>query len=92
MAVICAASCNYLVNNSLTFRARRLRGRSLSLGLLKFLLVSSLGMAANVGVSTVVFERLHGGPIALLALLAGITVDFVWKYAASSRFVWNVPY
>jgi len=25
----------------------------------------------------------------LLALLAGIAVDFVWKYAASSRFVWN---
>jgi dolichol-phosphate mannosyltransferase len=92
VAVICAASCNYLINNSLTFRARRLRGRSLSLGLLKFLLVSSLGMAANVGVSTVVFEQLHGGPIALVALLAGITVDFVWKYAASSRFVWNVPY
>jgi dolichol-phosphate mannosyltransferase len=49
-------------------------------------------MAANVGISTVVFASLKGGPIALLALLAGILVDFVWKYAASSRFVWNVPY
>jgi alkylation response protein AidB-like acyl-CoA dehydrogenase len=28
---------------------------------------------------------------ALLALLAGITVDFVWKYAATTRFVWNTP-
>jgi dolichol-phosphate mannosyltransferase len=49
-------------------------------------------MAANVGVSTVVFARLHDGPLAILALMAGILVDFVWKYAASSRFVWNVPY
>lgn len=92
VAVIVAASSNYLINNSLTFRAKRLKGFSLSAGLLKFLLVSSLGMAANVGISTVVFASLKGGPIALLALLAGILVDFVWKYAASSRFVWNVPY
>lgn len=92
VAVIIAASSNYLINNSLTFRAKRLQGFALSAGLLKFLLVSSLGMAANVGISTVVFSSLQGGPIALLALLAGILVDFVWKYAASSRFVWNVPY
>jgi len=92
VAVIIAASSNYLINNSLTFRAKRLQGFGLSAGLLKFLLVSSLGMAANVGISTVVFSSLQGGPIALVALLAGILVDFVWKYAASSRFVWNVPY
>ena len=92
VAVVLAASSNYLINNSLTFRARRLRGAAIPAGLIKFLLVSSLGMAANVGVSTVVFASLRGGPIALLALLAGILVDFVWKYAASSRFVWNVPY
>lgn len=92
VAVITAACSNYLINNSLTFRSRRLRGRSLVIGLLKFLLVSSLGMAANVGVSTVVFASLQGGPIAMIAVASGILVDFIWKYAASSRFVWNVPY
>ena len=92
VAVITAACSNYLINNSLTFRSRRLRGRSLFIGLLKFLLVSSLGMAANVGVSTVVFASLQGGPIAMIAVASGILVDFIWKYAASSRFVWNVPY
>ena len=49
-------------------------------------------MAANVGVSTVVFASLQGGPIAVIAVASGILVDFIWKYAASSRFVWNVPY
>ncbi|QEY33531.1 glycosyltransferase family 2 protein [Synechococcus sp. RSCCF101] len=88
-AVIAAASSNYLINNALTFRRLRLKGRGLLIGLLKFLLVSSLGMIANISVASVVFERFSGA--ALLALLAGITVDFVWKYAASSRFVWHQP-
>ena len=92
VAVITAACSNYLINNALTFRSRRLRGRSLGIGLIKFLVVSSLGMAANVGVSTVVFASLEGGPIAAVAVASGILVDFIWKYAASSRFVWNVPY
>ena len=26
-----------------------------------------------------------------IAVASGILVDFIWKYAASSRFVWNVP-
>jgi dolichol-phosphate mannosyltransferase len=56
-------------------------------GLVRFLLVTSLGMVANVGVSSAFFRQVSNQP--LLALLAGIAVDFVWKYAASSRFVWN---
>jgi len=44
---------------------------------------------ANVGVSSAFFRQVSPQP--LLALLAGIAVDFVWKYAASSRFVWNTP-
>jgi dolichol-phosphate mannosyltransferase len=89
VAVVTAASSNYLINNLLTFRFRRLRGWPLLLGLLKFLLVTSFGMVANVGVSSIFFHRVSND--ALLALLAGIAVDFVWKYAASSRFVWNTP-
>jgi dolichol-phosphate mannosyltransferase len=46
-------------------------------------------MAANVGVSSAFYRQVTPQP--LLALLAGIAVDFVWKYAASSRFVWNTP-
>jgi dolichol-phosphate mannosyltransferase len=89
IAVVSAASSNYLINNVLTFRALQLRGTSLLLGLLRFLLVASIGMLANVGVSSALYHRMNSRP--LLALLAGIAVDFVWKYAASSRFVWNSP-
>ena len=92
VAVVVAASSNYLVNNILTFRARRLRGTALLIGLIKFLVVCSLGLVANIGVSTAVYTNMREGSLGIVAVFAGILVDFIWKYAASSRLVWNVPY
>jgi dolichol-phosphate mannosyltransferase len=88
-AVVSAATTNFLINNILTFRNQQLRGFPLLVGLLRFLLVTSMGMFANVGVSSALYHRSSGQPI--LAMFAGIAVDFVWKYAASSKFVWNSP-
>jgi dolichol-phosphate mannosyltransferase len=89
LAVIIAASTNFLINNVLTFRTQQLKGLKLLLGLIRFLLVTSMGMVANVGVSSTLYHQASGQP--LLAMFAGIAVDFVWKYAASSKFVWNTP-
>jgi dolichol-phosphate mannosyltransferase len=89
LAVVCAATTNFLINNVLTFRTQQLKGLNLLVGLIRFLMVTSLGMVANVGVSSAFYHRISHQP--LLALLAGIAVDFVWKYAASSKFVWNTP-
>ncbi|KEF43241.1 MAG: glycosyl transferase [Cyanobium sp. CACIAM 14] len=89
LAVVSAGCSNYLINNVLTFRSQQLSGLPLLLGLIRFLLVTSLGMVANVGVSSAFYRQVTPQP--LLALFAGIAVDFVWKYAASSRFVWNTP-
>jgi dolichol-phosphate mannosyltransferase len=88
-AVICSASTNFLVNNSLTFRIQQLRGIHLLIGLVQFLLVTSMGMIANIGVSSALYHQ--GSHQQFIALFAGIAVDFVWKYAASSKFVWNTP-
>jgi dolichol-phosphate mannosyltransferase len=88
-AVIGAATTNFLINNVLTFRTQQLNGFRLLVGLVRFLLVTSMGMVANVGVSTALYHRSTQQP--LLAMFAGIAVDFVWKYAASSKFVWNTP-
>ena len=52
IAVVLAATSNYLVNNWLTFRVNRLRNKALFVGLLKFLLVSSLPIIANVGLAS----------------------------------------
>lgn len=88
-AVLAAATTNFLINNLLTFRFQQLRGYRLWLGLLRFLLVTSMGMVANVGVSSALYNQTHHGT--MVALLAGIAVDFVWKYAAASKFVWHIP-
>ena len=87
-AVIIAASSNYLVNNTLTFRSNRLKHKALIIGLLKFLIVSSLPIVANVGLATSFFT--YVSPNTLLSQLAGIIVVFIWNYAASSKLVWNL--
>ena len=89
VGVVAAATSNYLINNALTFRSQRLNGRLLIKGLLKFLLVASLPVLANVGLATSFYRLVASDPF--LAQLAGIIVVFVWNYAASSRFVWNTP-
>ena len=89
LAVVAAATSNYLINNALTFRFQRLRGLALLQGLLKFLLVASLPVLANVGLASAYYSFVARD--ALWAQLAGIVVVFVWNYAASSRLVWNTP-
>lgn len=89
VAVISAASSNYLINNALTFRFQRLKGLALLRGLLKYLLVASLPVLANVGLASAFYSFIARDT--LWAQLAGILVVFVWNYAASSRFVWNTP-
>ncbi|MFO7629682.1 MAG: glycosyltransferase family 2 protein [Prochlorococcaceae cyanobacterium] len=89
LAVVGAASSNYLINNALTFRFARQRGLGLLAGLLKFLLVASLPVLANVGLASAFYSFVSRDT--LWAQLAGILVVFVWNYAASSRFVWNTP-
>ena len=89
VAVVAAASSNYLINNALTFRFQLLTGLALLRGLVKFLLVASLPVLANVGLASAYYSLV--APNTLWAQLAGILVVFVWNYAASSRFVWNTP-
>ena len=89
LSVIVAASSNYLINNALTFRFQRLKGIKLLRGLVKFLIVASLPIIANVGLASAFYKIVESNVI--LAQLAGIVVVFIWNYAASSKFVWNTP-
>ncbi len=89
IAVFSAATSNYLINNSLTFRSQRLFGYSLFKGLVKFILVSSLPVMANIGLATAFYNSVYKNTF--LAQISGIFVVFIWNYVASSRFVWNNP-
>ena len=87
LAALAAVTSNFLLNNRLTFRDKRLRGTKLISGYLKFLVISSIGIAANVSIATYTYEEV--GQIAFLAAFAGIALDTLWKFVVSSRFVWN---
>lgn len=89
-ASITAMTSNYFLNNVLTFSDRRLHDGDLVRGYLLFMLVSSIGLAANVSVANIVYREIEGIPgYSALAALAGIMIDTVWKYAVSSRLVWR---
>ena len=86
-AVICAATSNFLINNQLTFRSNRLKNLALIIGLFKFLIVASLPVIANVGITTAFYKYISADTF--IAQLAGIAIVYAWNYLASSSFVWN---
>ena len=88
IGVIFSASSNFSINNWLTFRNKRLKNKKFILGLFKFLIISSLPIMANVGLATIFYNSVF--PNTLLSQLAGIIIVFIWNYAASSRFVWEI--
>tara|TARA_Y100001980_G_C14549492_1_gene331399 strand:- start:96 stop:1187 length:1092 start_codon:yes stop_codon:yes gene_type:complete len=88
-SVVCAATSNFLINNQLTFRSNRLRSFDLLKGLLKFLLVASLPVIANVGIATAFYQYIS--PDTFIAQISGIAIVYAWNYLASSLFVWNNP-
>lgn len=85
-ATFVAMTSNFVLNNLLTYRDRRLRGRRFLTGLMSFYAVCAIGVLANVGIANVVFERDYTW---VLAGLAGIAVGTVWNYVASAFFTWR---
>lgn len=86
-ATFVAMSGNFLLNNALTYRDRRLRGAWRMLrGWAGFCLTCAAGAVANVAVASLLEQR---GVYWLVAAMAGIVVGAVWNCALSSRFVWS---
>jgi len=87
-AAIVAMVSNFVLNNALTFRDKRLKGWRWVKGLSSFTLTCSLGALANVGVASYLFKQ-H--TLWQLSALAGIAVGAVWNYAMTATFTWNSP-
>ncbi len=85
-AVATAIAFNFFLNNSLTYRDRRLRGWRMWRGLASFYAVSALGAVANIGIGNWVHDMDRSW---WLAALAGIVVGAVWNFAASSFLTWR---
>lgn len=86
VAVIGAMTFNFALNNKFTYRDRQLKGLAWIGGLFSFYLVCSLGAVANVGIGSLVYERIHGWAI---AGIAGAIVGSVWNYVASGWLTWT---
>lgn len=85
-AAFTAMTWNFFLNNQLTYRDKRLKGRAILVGLLTFYLVCSVGTVANVGVANWVYGA---QPLWWLAGTAGAVMGVVFNYAASSVLTWR---
>jgi dolichol-phosphate mannosyltransferase len=86
VATATAMVCNFALNNVLTYRDRRLKGRAWLRGLATFMGVCGVGAVANVGIATHLFE---GRTPWALAGLAGVLVGGVWNYAVTQSYTWR---
>jgi dolichol-phosphate mannosyltransferase len=87
IATIVSIAVNFWLNNTITYRPQRLRGAALGRGFLVFMLVCSLGGAADIGIAHMLY-RAHSGWN--LSGAAGAMVAVVWNYAVSSTLVWRI--
>ncbi|MGY4748688.1 glycosyltransferase [Pannonibacter sp. Q-1] len=85
-ATFVAMTTNFLLNNQLTYRDRRLTGLAMLRGLVTFYAVCSVGVLANVGVANLIYEN---EPVWWIAGAAGAVMGAVWNYAASSVLTWR---
>ena len=81
-----AASFNYVLNNRWTYGDVALRGRDWLWGLFKFLLISGVGIAGNVGVAAALHENFFSWQ---LSAIAGIAIGIFWNYMMSKISVWK---
>lgn len=77
---------NFVLNNSITYRDRRLRGWAFWGGLLTFCLACGLGVAANVAIAN---EAFHRGVPWVLAALTGLLFSAVWNFGVTSMTTWR---
>lgn len=85
-ATLVAMTFNFLLNNVVTFRDRRLRGWGLATGLLTFYLACSLGALMNVSFA----DFLHRQTVPwYVAGVAGTMISSVWNYAVNTVLTWR---
>jgi len=86
-ATLIAMTSNFLLNNALTYRDKRLSGLAMLNGLLGFYAVSSVGALAGVSIASWLYAS---GSVWWIAGIAGALVGVVWNYALSNLLVWRV--
>jgi dolichol-phosphate mannosyltransferase len=87
IATLVAMTSNFLLNNELTYRDRRLKGLAALRGFILFCLLCSAGALANVDLASWLYTNRQ---VWWVAGAAGAIMGAVWNYAMSTLFVWRV--
>src|SRR5579871_736918 len=86
LATLVAMTSNFLLNNELTYRDRRLKGVAMLRGFVLFCLIGSVGALTNVDLASwLYYER----QVWWVAGAAGALMGALWNYAMSTLFVWR---
>jgi len=85
VAAVTAMSSNFLINNRVTYRDRRLHGLRLLTGYMRFCALCALGLVANIAIANLVHEHT---PWWWLAGAAGALAGAAWNYVSTSLAVW----
>jgi dolichol-phosphate mannosyltransferase len=86
IATVFAIAWNFVLNNALTYRDQRLRGRAFLIGLMRFEIICVVGALSNVGIA----RWIYGFDKDLwIAGLGGALMGAVWNYVVSAAFVWK---
>jgi dolichol-phosphate mannosyltransferase len=85
-ATFVAMTFNFLLNNLVTYRDARLRGKQMLGGLLTFYAACSVGSAINLSVSE---SLLRQGLPWLASGFAGLAISSVWNYGVTSISTWR---
>jgi dolichol-phosphate mannosyltransferase len=86
VGTVVAMIVNFFLDNTVTYRDRRLKGARAARGLLLFILVCSVGAVANIGIARLLYDQGH---MITEASVAGAIMAAVWNYAMSSTIVWR---
>lgn len=87
LATTVAILGNFLLNNSLTFRDRKLKGARLLPGLVVFSAVCAVGAVANLNIASLMLYAGHQSWWA--AGFVGAAMSLVWNYAVGSTLTWR---
>jgi dolichol-phosphate mannosyltransferase len=87
IATWAAMTANFFLNNSTTYRDRRLRGRRIWVGLLTFYAACSLGAAINLRIADGMEQYWHVRWY--IAGAFGLLIGAVWNYGVTSFITWR---
>jgi dolichol-phosphate mannosyltransferase len=86
IATTLAMASNFILNNEITYRPYRYRGRGLMAGFVAFALGCSVGALANIDVASWLYKA---NQTWWAAGLAGALLSVVWNYAVSTNLIWR---